>query len=110
MHGLHQFLAKPPRGAIVVAVTLTGEGRTSSRWLPAGTVTPILNATTESHSVSSGTPTDPPTGPTAAEARAAAQAAKIEQYIARVVATAPPLTDQQWSEIADLLREVPDDV
>lgn len=37
-------------------------------------------------------------------ARRDLKAAKLEEYVARVVATAPPLTDEQASRIASMLR------
>ena len=37
-------------------------------------------------------------------ARRDLKAAKLEEYVARVVATAPPLTDDQANRIASLLR------
>lgn len=38
------------------------------------------------------------------EARRNLKAAKLEEYVARVVAQAPPLTDEQAHRIASLLR------
>lgn len=39
------------------------------------------------------------------DARRDLNAAKLEQYIIKVVATAPPLTDNQRAHLASLLRE-----
>lgn len=44
------------------------------------------------------------TDPELVEARQNLKAAKLEEYVARVVATAPPLTDEQASRIASMLR------
>ncbi len=38
------------------------------------------------------------------EARRNLKAAKLEEYVARVVATAPPLSEEQATRIASLLR------
>lgn len=45
--------------------------------------------------------------PELVEARRDLKAAKLEDYIRRVVAEAPPLTDQQRELLAGLLRPVP---
>ena len=37
-------------------------------------------------------------------ARRNLKAAKLEEYVARVISTAPPLTDEQASRIASMLR------
>lgn len=71
------------------------------------TRTPILTALTESWSVSSRPSPDRPSRSAAAQASKAAQDARIDEYVARLVATAPPLTAHEWREIALLLREVP---
>lgn len=41
--------------------------------------------------------------PELVEARRNLKAAKLEEYVARIVATAPPLTDEQAARIASLL-------
>ena len=46
----------------------------------------------------------PSNDPQLIEARQNLKAAKLEEYVARVVATAPPLTDEQASRIASMLR------
>jgi hypothetical protein len=45
--------------------------------------------------------------PELVEARRDLKAAKLEDYIRRVVSEAPPLTDQQRELLAGLLRPVP---
>lgn len=46
----------------------------------------------------------PQTDPELIEARRNLKAAKLEEYVARVVAQAPPLSDEQAHRIASLLR------
>lgn len=45
-----------------------------------------------------------PDDPELVKARQSLKAAKLEDYIARTVATAPPLTDEQAQRLAALLR------
>lgn len=45
----------------------------------------------------------PSDDPELIEARQRLKAAKLEEYVARVVASAPPLTNEQKSRIASLL-------
>jgi hypothetical protein len=46
----------------------------------------------------------PPDDPAIADARRDLAAASLEEYISRIVAEAPPLTEDQRSRIAALLR------
>lgn len=48
----------------------------------------------------------PQNDPELVEARRNLKAAKLEEYVARVVATAPPLTEDQKHRIASLLGGV----
>ena len=50
---------------------------------------------------------DPLLRPAVDEARSAYQAAKLEDYVTRVVAQVPPLSDQRKDRIAALLRPIP---
>lgn len=45
-----------------------------------------------------------PSDPDLLEARANLKAARLEDYVARVIASAPPLTNEQRERIAALLR------
>ncbi len=60
--------------------------------------------TTERARVASLTRSRKPDDPDLLEARRSLKAARTEDYIARVVATAPPLTAEQADRIATLLR------
>ena len=54
--------------------------------------------------VASWSRTRPADDPELLAARRDLKAAKLEEYVAKVVATAPPLTDEQANKIASLLR------
>lgn len=62
--------------------------------------------TTERARVASLTRTLGADAPEVIEARRSLKAIRLEEYVARVVAEAPPLTDAQRDRIAALLRPV----